>query len=95
MSKDGRTRHHALLPNPDRYFWADFAMLSFARVTGREKDYEVDRPTLLTDLLADLMHWCDASTIRNMPIERIDFEDVLRRARRHFRIEQSVDGGGG
>jgi hypothetical protein len=37
------------------------------------------KPDFVTDVLADLMHYCER--------ERIDFENHLRIARMHFEVE--------
>lgn len=43
--------------NDDRAKWADAAITAFRRETGSDDD------TILSDLLADLMHWSDRITI--------------------------------
>lgn len=76
-----------LPPDPDemndaRASWAAAALLRFQEETGSEDE------TALTDLLCDLMHWCD----RNGD----EFERALQHARTHYEAETSpeLDGGG-
>ena len=63
--------------NNDRSKWAHKALQAFMKETGVE--FEVDA---LSDLLADLMHWCD----RN----QTDFNTELERARYHYAAETGV-----
>ena len=60
--------------NNDRARWAHKALQAFMKETGVE--FEVDA---LSDLLADLMHWCD----RN----QTDFDTELARGRYHYAAE--------
>jgi hypothetical protein len=78
---------HADPRNADRALWGSLAVLSFASVTGQSADVEVDPETVLGDLLAGLMHWCDVQKIRAGLEEPIEFESALRRARNHYREE--------
>ena len=50
----------------------------FASMTGLDSPEE-DSATKLGDLLADLLHWCDANGV--------DFDDAVRRARNHHHEE--------
>jgi hypothetical protein len=59
--------------NISRSSWAGRAIDSFARLTGMTADLRAEPEVVLSDLLADLMHWCD--------FQRIDFESALGRAR--------------
>jgi hypothetical protein len=45
-------------------------------------DLNADPETVITDLLADLMHWCNARNIR--PRVRVAFDRALRRACAHY-----------
>jgi hypothetical protein len=72
--------------NTDRAHWAAFALMRFAETTGLGEDLQSDPQTVVTDLLADLMHWCDAQRTSGLD-EAIDFESALRRARHHYREE--------
>ena len=56
-----------------RTHWAAAALGEFRRRTG------ADLEDAVSDLLADLMHWCDQSGQ--------SFADELRRARRHYEAE--------
>jgi hypothetical protein len=73
--------------NSDRALRGELAAVSFPSVTGLNSDIRVDPETVLTDLLADLMHWCDAETNRSSNPESINFESALKRARKHYRSE--------
>ena len=59
--------------NDKRADWAASAIDDFGQQTG------TDLEDAVSDLLADLMHWCD----RNGQ----DFEHELRRARQHYEAE--------
>ena len=68
----------------DRSLWGAFAVLSFADATGLSGDVQVDPETVLADLLADLMHWCDVQKTDDCLRESIGFESALERARDHY-----------
>jgi hypothetical protein len=59
--------------NDDRAQWAAVALREFQRATGTEDD------DALSDLLCDLMHWCDRNDC--------EFEAALSRARMHYDAE--------
>jgi hypothetical protein len=59
--------------NDNRAEWAEAALLEFKSQTG------TDTEDAVSDLLADLMHWCD----RNAQ----DFDHELSRARNHYECE--------
>lgn len=67
--------------NADRAEWAGKAVHAFAFMTHMDTsgDLEHDKPTVIGDLIADLIHYCDQ--------EKIDFEDVLARGRDHYKEE--------
>jgi hypothetical protein len=73
--------------NNDRALRGELAAISFASVTGLNSDIRVDPETVLTDLLADLMHWCDVEANRGSSLESLSFESALKRARGHYRSE--------
>ena len=62
---DGRNAHRAL--------WAAAALAELRRLTGADEEDAV------SDLLADLMHWCDRFGQ--------EFPEELRRARYHYEEE--------
>ena len=64
--------------NDDRAEWAQNALDAFASVTGMNTAGE-DAETIMTDLLADLMHWSDRNGVK--------FSDVLSRAQSHYSEE--------
>ena len=63
--------------NDERADWAASALEAFQSVTGTEPE------TALTDLLCDLMHWCD----RNVLEGHDSFDGALTSALRHYRAE--------
>ena len=62
--------------NADRARWAAAALAEFRRQTG------ADLEDAVSDLLADLMHWCDR--------HGQTFGDELRRARGHYEEETTA-----
>jgi hypothetical protein len=62
-------------------------MTSFARAAGQDADLQIDPETVLCDLLADLMHWCDLRKSFDQFVVPVDFERALERARRHYGVE--------
>jgi len=73
--------------NADRALWGALAVVTFADITGQSQDAQADPDTVLGDLLADLMHWCDAQKTTGGLKEAIDFESTLERARNHYNEE--------
>jgi hypothetical protein len=59
--------------NDDRSDWAGSALARFIEVTGTDEEDAV------SDLLADLLHWCDRNNY--------DFEAALIRGRGHYEEE--------
>jgi len=79
---DRRGPARALPPDPDelnvsRAQWAAAALEEFQRQT------RADLEDAVSDLLADLMHWCDRSGQ--------SFTDELRRALSHYDEETATD----
>ena len=73
--------------NADRSNWAGSVVAQFAKATGIRHDLPSDPETVLADLLADLMHWCDAQKTSSRLEENVDFDSALIRARTHYRVE--------
>jgi len=73
--------------NADRARWGASAMTSFGNVTGQNAELQVDPETVLADLLADLMHWCDLQRTRSSLGEPLNFETAFGRARAHYADE--------
>jgi hypothetical protein len=67
------------------------AVVSFASVTGMSADVQIDPETVLGDLLAGLMHWCDVQKTNPRRIEPVDFESALERARNHYNEETAYE----
>jgi hypothetical protein len=72
--------------NADRAHLGSSAIVHFARVAGQTHDLREDPETVLTDLLTDLMHWCDDHGARRYP-QVARFAEALRMAQRHFSEE--------
>jgi hypothetical protein len=72
--------------NMQRATWAETALAAFAKECGMEWE---DDATRMTDLLADLMHFCAINAKReDCPM---DFELALASARMHFEAEQGEE----
>ncbi|OAI57304.1 hypothetical protein AYO50_01710 [Acidobacteria bacterium SCGC AG-212-P17] len=74
--------------NDDRASWAEAALIVFAQRTGLAKETLGDKEDpflIVSDLLADLAHWCD----RN----HMDLPAALAHATSHYRAETSGQGG--
>jgi hypothetical protein len=82
---------HADPRNADRALWGALAVVSFASVTGLSADVQIDPETVLGDLLAALMYWCDVQKTDICRIESIDFESALERARNHYTEETAYE----
>ena len=70
--------------NTERAMRGSSAMVGFVRAAGQNVDLRIDPETVLCDLLADLMHWCDLQKTVDPFMEPVDFESALGRARRHY-----------
>ena len=64
--------------NNDRASWAGAAIEAFIVETG------TDEEDALSDLLADLMHWCDRNNY--------DMDAALERSRGHYEAETGGEG---
>jgi len=73
--------------NDERASWAEMALLAFGQRTGLVKACIGDKEDLfliVSDLLADLAHWCD----RN----HVDLPSALTHAARHYGAETGGQG---
>lgn len=61
--------------NDERAGWAEGAITTLQQTTG------ADRCDALSDLLANLFHWCDRQSVP------VDFNRELERARGHYEAE--------
>jgi len=80
MPDDGPT-------NDERASWAEAALLSFAQRTGLAKEMLGDKEDpflIVSDLLADLAHWCDR--------HNVDLPSALVHAARHYDAETGGTG---
>jgi hypothetical protein len=64
--------------NDARSTWAAHALYAFMDATG------TDLQEALSDLLADLMHWCDRNS-------NASFDDALARGRFHYNEETTAE----
>jgi hypothetical protein len=64
--------------NDTRAEWARAGLVAFAAATGQDPD---DQEEVVTDLLADLRHYCD--------LAEISWDDVLRHADMHHAFEST------
>lgn len=73
--------------NDDRASWAEAALIVFAQRTGLAKETLGDKEDpflIVSDLLADLAHWCD--------LNHIDLPAALAHAARHYNAETGGQG---
>jgi len=69
--------------NRERADWASMALDTYAETVNTPPDEE--RELVLSDLLCDLMHYCE--------VEDIDFHQCVERAEDHFNEEQAEERG--
>ena len=71
--------------NADRAEWAEKAIKVFAVEVGEDSDLEADPETVLSDLIGDLMHYCD--------IRKVDWYEALRRGTNYHseEVEEEED----
>jgi len=73
--------------NNERASWAEAALLAFAQRTGLAKELLGDKEDpflILSDLLADLAHWCDR--------HGVDLPSALIHAAQHYLAETGGTG---
>lgn len=68
--------------NDDRALWAQHAVMSFARITRMDTAGE-DNQTIVTDLLADLMHFADRNNV--------NWLDAIAHAVDHYNVEKAEE----
>jgi hypothetical protein len=71
----------------DRALCGELIVAQFANATGQGGDMRADSETVLSDLLADLMHWCDIQRDDGGMPQAVGFESALRRAVQYYREE--------
>jgi hypothetical protein len=75
------------ITNGERAAWAEIALLAFGQKTGllKERIGDTEDPFfIISDLLADLAHWCDR--------HQVDLPSALTHAAQHYLAE--TDGTG-
>jgi hypothetical protein len=75
--------------NADRAMLGALALAHFAGATSRVEDIHTDPETVLSDLLADIMHWCDLQRSASEAHGSIGFDSALERARDYYMEECS------
>jgi hypothetical protein len=73
--------------NDDRALWAEAALLAFAQRTGLAQETVGDKEDhffIISDLLADLGHWCDR--------HKADLPAALIHATQHYHAETNGTG---
>lgn len=73
--------------NAERASWAEIALCAYGRRTGTVNEVvgDDDDPFLIVaDLLADLAHWCDRSSV--------NLQSALQHATRHYQTETAFEG---
>jgi hypothetical protein len=73
--------------NADRALWGALVVTHFASVTSRPKSLHTEPETVLADLLADLMHWCDVQRSNSELHEAIGFDSALEQAKDYYNEE--------
>jgi hypothetical protein len=73
--------------NADRALWGALAVAHFASTSSRVEGMRADPETGLSDLLADLMHWCDVQRSGSKRGEAIGFDSALEWARDYYNEE--------
>jgi hypothetical protein len=74
--------------NADRALWGAVAIAQLNGGIGSGRESAADGELVLSDLLADLMHWCDSQATVNRRQRPIEFESALERARQYYGEER-------
>jgi hypothetical protein len=77
--------------NADRARCGALAIADFASATNRAADMRTDPETVLSDLLADVMHWCDTRRSGSELGDAVRFYSALERAKEYYDEEVSGD----
>ena len=75
------------ITNAQRASWAEVALIAFGKRTGMVGGQVGDREDaflLVSDLLADIAHWCDRNDV--------DLQAALAHATRHYLEETGSEG---
>ncbi len=73
--------------NADLALWGTLAVAQLNSSAASGEGSATDIELVLSDLLADLMHWCDLRSIAQSPQQPISFESALEKARAYYREE--------
>lgn len=74
--------------NADHALWGALAIAQLNGGVASGKGSAADGEFALSDLLADLMHWCDFQVTANRGQRPIEFESALEQARQYYREER-------
>jgi hypothetical protein len=73
--------------NDERASWAEVALLAYGQRTGTVGDKvgdDEDPSVIITDLLADVAHWCDRNNV--------DLQSALASAAKYYQTETGGEG---
>lgn len=70
--------------NADRGLWGALAIAQLDGSAAEGESGPIDAELVLSDLLADLMHWCDFQGFGNGRQQTSAFESALERARDYY-----------
>lgn len=73
--------------NADLALWGTLAIAQLNSSAASGEGSATDVELVLSDLLADLMHWCDLRSIAQSRQQVISFESALEKARAYYREE--------
>src|SRR6266576_3656501 len=73
--------------NADLALWGTLAIAQLNSCAASGEGSATDVELVLSDLLADLMHWCDLRSIAKSRQQAISFESALEKARTYYREE--------
>lgn len=71
----------------DLALWGALAIAQLNSSAALGEGSASDVELVLSDLLADLMHWCDLRSIAQGRPEELSFESALEKARAHYQEE--------
>ena len=73
--------------NSDLALWGTLAVAQISSSAASGQGSATDVELVLSDLLADLMHWCDVRSTAQGRQQAISFESALEKARAYYREE--------
>lgn len=79
--------HHEDVTNDERASWAEVGLLAYGQQTGTVGDKvgdDEDPSVIITELLADIAHWCDRNNV--------DLQAALASAAKYYHTETGGEG---